>query len=80
MACRNYVWPTRLDDFLTSGGFFRLQFDGTAQERLPLDAVIAYLQAPLARWHSYASQDVSHCFTSLKLYERFITKLKDGAM
>lgn len=40
----NYVWPKRLDNFLTAGGFFRLSFDGSASERLPLDAVVAYLR------------------------------------
>ncbi|CAE7208923.1 unnamed protein product, partial [Symbiodinium sp. CCMP2592] len=47
----NYVWPRRLDDFLNAQGFFRLAFDGSALERLPMDAVIAYLSEGLAAPH-----------------------------
>ncbi|CAE7895512.1 unnamed protein product, partial [Symbiodinium microadriaticum] len=47
----NYVWPRRLDDFLNAQGFFRLAFDGSALERLPMDAVIAYLREGLAAPH-----------------------------
>lgn len=47
----NYVWPKRLDNFLTSDGFFRLSFDGSASERLPLDAVVAYLREGRAHPH-----------------------------
>ncbi|CAE7461790.1 PIBF1 [Symbiodinium natans] len=47
----NYVWPRRLDAFLNTQGYFRLAFDGSALERLPMDAVIAYLSEGLAAPH-----------------------------
>ncbi|CAE7335401.1 unnamed protein product [Symbiodinium pilosum] len=47
----NYVWPRRLDAFLNAQGYFRLAFDGSALERLPMDAVIAYLSEGMAAPH-----------------------------
>lgn len=39
----NYLWPRRLDLFLGNQGFFRLVFDGTAMESLPVPATLTYL-------------------------------------
>jgi hypothetical protein len=42
----NYIWPTRPSEndlFLSPNGFFELAFEGTARERLPIDATLTYL-------------------------------------
>jgi len=48
----NYVWPRRIDLFLNDAGYFRLAFDGSARERLPMDAVLTYLGEGLASPHN----------------------------
>lgn len=47
----NYVWPKRLDNFLNEDGIFRLDFDGSATERLPVPSVLAYLSEGAAAPH-----------------------------
>jgi len=51
----NYVWPRRLDNYIGPEGFFRLNFDGTAQERLPMHATLTLLAeggaSPHDPWH-----------------------------
>lgn len=62
----NYVWPRRLDDFVAPQGFFRLEFDGSSEERLPMSAILTYLREALVGPHNpwsflpldYSSPDV----------------------
>jgi len=48
----NYVWPKRLEPFLSPQGFFRLEFDGSSRERFPIPATLTYLNEGTAEPHN----------------------------
>lgn len=51
----NYLWPTRIENYLDPQGYFRVINDGMGFERLPQDSLLTYIGSGAAAPHSFLS-------------------------